>query len=703
VPNRPLHSFHKKDRHETAGMTLVLKPYLLATLLSVLNCKAERWTSLVEAKAHDHFSFLESDIEQGASRVALEISSNICGGPTIRNLITKPTEITGVRLLPATWTKIMLIADEFIHGQTVKMTTLDSEIRRLAAEVKQLEAMANVDDILPNKVMELVTAAVTEGYGSSEAAQSFGPLKVAQESQCSFQRIRHSVAGKRVLLGKSADYQSSESVFRRLATDFFTGKVRSNSNTFMSSCMAVLDISTGDVSQSSCDELCNSFANTAQELSDSTAGNTGVHTATEKSQLLAETVNLYKFALQQKDECEAARVNLASFGAELTELNDDIARKAIIMQQSQDMFDEADMAFEDLQADLARQAETTRQIQAIFAKNSLATSKARQIMDEAEERKLELQEQLRHTTAQVEEAGLNLRKAIQADEKVSQLKTGVSEIMLKMMLYYDDAVRAPMSDLGLSLDTNIAEYFNNHVSTSMDAMNVVASSVQELSSFCEKAATPVFQGVTKVDLSPLCRLPRTAEEINMGIHGTVDSRRNAIKTQLEETQSYLYKYKGNEGMTDQEADRKVNAWEPRGLQEVKGTFDKSPFWEYLQEWQLEGTFHSLYKSLGEAVQELTVIKNKAAVSLELTDRFLKKALKQTKQAQVVLKKGIEELSVTASEKRDAEEALALLEQESAWQAASLESYQLASKNAMEAYEYAKKSLMAAHSAGISTA
>jgi hypothetical protein len=487
----------------------------------------------------------------------------------------------------------MVIADEFISGQIAKMTTLDTEIKRLAVEVKQAEALESVDDILPAKVKELVTAAVIDGYGSSEAAQDFGPLKVAQESQCSFKAIRHRFAGKRALLGKSVDYQSSVSVFQKLASDFFNGKVRSNSNTFMSTCMEVLNHNSVDDSQSTCDELCNSFANTAQELSDNTAGNTGVDTADAKSQLLAEKKNSYKYASQQKDECEAARVNLASFGAELTELNDDIASKALIAQQSQDMFDEADMAFEDLQEDLTKQIETTRQIQAIFEKNSKATLKARQIVDEAEERKVELQAQLKNTMVQVEEAGLALRKAIQADEKVSELKTKVSEIMLRLMYYYDDAVRAPLSDLGLSLDTNIAEYFNNHASSSKDAMDVVVSSVQELSSFCEKDATPVFQGVTKVDLSPLCKLSRTTQEINRGIHDAVDSRMNTIKTQLETTQSYLYKYKGNEGMTEQVAEKKAMAWEPRGLQEVKGTFDKSPFWEYLQQWQLEGTFHSL--------------------------------------------------------------------------------------------------------------
>jgi len=681
-------------------MTLVLKTYLLAALVGVLNCKAERWESLVEAKAH---VLLESDVKRVASRAELEISSNICGGPTIRNLITKPTEITGVRLLPSSWKKIMHIADEFISGQTAKMNTLDNEIKRLAEEVSRLEALENVDDILPAKVKELVTAAVTEGYGSSEAAQDFGPLKVAQESQCSFKRIRHSVAGKRVLLGKSVDYQSSESAFQRLASDFFKGQVRSNSNTFMSTCMEVLNMNSVDDSQSTCDELCNSFANTVQELSDNTAGNTGVHTANEKSQLLAEKVNSYKHAREQKDECEAARVNLASFGAELTELNDDIVRKATVTRQSQDMFDEADLAFEDLQEDLARQAETTKQIQAIFAKNAKATLKAKQMLDQEEERKVELQEQLRHTTVQVEQAGLQLRKAIQADEKVSELKAVVSELMLRMMLYYDETVRAPMSDLGLSLETTIAEYFNNHASSSEDAMQVVDSSVEALSNFCEKDATRIFQGVTKVDLSPLCKLPRTTKEINDGIHDAVNSRMTAIKTQLETMQSYLFKYKGNEGMTEQEAEKKVKAWEPRGLQEVKGTFDKTPLWEYLQEWQLEGTFHSLYKSLGEAVQELTVVKNKASVSLELTDRFLKQALKKSKQAQLVLKKGIAEEAVTATEKKEAEEALALLEQESASQEASLKSYQEAYMNAMKAYEQAKTTLMAAHSAGISTA
>merc|ERR1719215_2137125 len=104
---------------------------------------------LVMAQAHNHFSLRKLDIK---NRRRETLSTMICGGDEIHKIITKKSDMEGVRLLPSQWKKITRLADEFISQQTSKIDSLERDLMRLTEEYAQVSAASSVNGITPAKV-----------------------------------------------------------------------------------------------------------------------------------------------------------------------------------------------------------------------------------------------------------------------------------------------------------------------------------------------------------------------------------------------------------------------------------------------------------------------------------------------------------------------------------------------------------------------
>mmetsp|Transcript_65692 Transcript_65692/g.147607 ORF Transcript_65692/g.147607 Transcript_65692/m.147607 type:complete len:687 (-) Transcript_65692:249-2309(-) len=669
-----------------------MKSSLLVPLL-IIACRAARDEGHVDSNLNDS---RRGEVLGGAiatvKQALLEVSGNICGGPTIPNLIGPKSDHSSVRSV--NWEKVVTIADEYLAEESNRIRQLTSEVQVLQDKIEHQKHVESVVLMSEDAIINLIKPAVNSGYGE---------FKHAQESRCSDQAIRSiDASGRRIRVGTYAQMQESKAAFETGAGSYFeANQVKVDAASFQHTCMELLNPEKIDQSKTQCDEFCLMLGTIVQDASDHSAHTSGLNTVEDLSRQFEEKSAELKFAIDRESDCQRAKANLEAFKTELTSLSDEIASNWHSVQVAQDEFDEADMVFEDLQSDLAKQDESTKHFQALFAKNDEATMAAAAALQEVETKKQAVHSQLEHTLEEFVKAQQALSKASAADRAVNELTMAVSDTILDMLVYFDEAVRAPMLNLGFHIDMKVSDYFEKDM-RSLDSAKDVVKSLEALSDVCENAAKPSFEELRdKVDLSPMCALGGTIEEISQGIDQAVLSRANLVQMNLETAMSFLNPYQGQKGMTSEKAQERVYAGELQGLPEVKSVFKTAPFWQYLQNWQLEGTFLPLYTKLGDALNELATAKAQVESAVEETFSNLQALVDQSMEARSILEHAVEALEASWELKADAEEALELLLQESEDQKELLSNLREASANAMKSYEQAKINLEKAHSEGLS--
>mmetsp|Transcript_26004 Transcript_26004/g.56756 ORF Transcript_26004/g.56756 Transcript_26004/m.56756 type:complete len:751 (+) Transcript_26004:79-2331(+) len=639
----------------------------------------------------DEYAETLADASAMAKEVMKVQSSNICGGSEIRELITQSSAASSVRNL--NWNKVMKIADDYIQEETHQIAQLTKDVEMLQSNLHRQLELEKAAPISKDAIVGLITSAVIAGYED---------LKDAQQTRCSGKSIRRSVqaTGKRGRIGTLRQQQASEAAFATEVEAYFKAhQERSDAQLFQTVCMELLSTETTDLAETNCDEFCLALGAVIQRASDDTAGTKGVQKADQISQQLERKINDLQFAIRAKGDCESAKQQLGAFQKELTKLIGDIENNWQMVLVAQDEFDEADMAFEDLQDELKSQRAVTQDLQAIFAQNSESMMTAKKVFDDVEAKKAALHIELDQTMEKVSIAKKALGKASAAGRALFAVRTAVSNTLVSMVNYFDEAVRVPVSNLGLNLDTQISDYFMMDVPK--DSAMVVAHSVEALSNFCE-VVKPSFESVKDhVDLSPMCALGGTIEEISQGIDQAVLSRANLVQMNLETAMSFLNPYQGQKGMTSEKAQERVDAGEPEGLQEVKGVLRRAPFWHlYLKNWELEGTFLPLYNELGAILQDMTNAKEAADAAVQATMANLQEMVELAMQAREALKTAMAAAETSEHAKQEAEQILASLEQDGRDQEEILRMMKEASTKAMQAYEQAKANLESAHSRGL---
>jgi len=291
-----------------------------------------------------------------------------------------------------------------------------------------------------------------------------------------------------------------------------------------------------------------------------------------------------------------------------------------------------------------------------------------------------------------------LKKIQDANSILQQLKAAVSETMLRLVLYFEEAVRRPVRNLGFGEKTDVDRFFPEDVGAIVSAVDAKIS-IKSLASFCSSSTTQsALNAVSKpgVDLSVLCVIGNVPD-INMDIDLAVTQRVEHLKESLRRVESWLDPYKGQTNVDEVFVEDGVKKGEPVGLREVISAFGQTTYYKnYLKQWKLKGKFLELYAALGAALEQAQDEQNEADAQLVAVTMKLQAAA----QAQTVFKEALASAldtnEVAQGQQQQAQQLLQQASDAAENLAQDLKALQDAVEEARRRYEAAIAALLKTH-------
>mmetsp|Transcript_26030 Transcript_26030/g.78562 ORF Transcript_26030/g.78562 Transcript_26030/m.78562 type:complete len:668 (+) Transcript_26030:81-2084(+) len=616
--------------------------------------------------------------------------NQICGGGEIRALLTANPSVDGVRNMP--WPKVIAIADDYLKTQTTSIPDLTKRIEDLKAQIAEKKHQESKRVITEDEVKGLITA-------SLEAEGSFGSLENARQSKCG--GADRAICRK--LKVRASAYRKCSAAFEVKARDFFTGKVKVKGSEFRKVCDEVLPGDSMGVIASYCDELCQTFADIAQTLSDQTAGEHAGSSSVQLETKLLDMQQQLKYAIAEREECQNARDALMGFRIQLDGLQKDIKRQFERVQDAREDLAEYEETVYDIEEELTAMEEAVAgAIQTVSGTGTKVTV-ARKALNELKDKEKEARTRLTSTQDSFKVTNNLLGNAHAVNEITGQLKGLVSQTMLNMALYFDEAVREPLRNLGLDESMDVDDKFQESPA-SLPSATDFDESVGQLDSFCKKEALPAFAKVSgSVKLAPICNIGATSEVIG-GVNEAVSARMESVKDTIKHVKSWLDPYKGTKALTEEEAEQLVKQGEPLGLRQVMGDFGQTTYYKnYLKYWKVTAkpTFLDIYAKLGGEIEKLQKELDDLSQSITALNTALNEILAKLRQATTNLEGAIKADEI-AVDKKDKAQA-ALQEQREVLSRASdrLAALKKAAEDALNSYIAAKKLLEEVHHKGTS--
>mmetsp|Transcript_92635 Transcript_92635/g.299700 ORF Transcript_92635/g.299700 Transcript_92635/m.299700 type:complete len:668 (+) Transcript_92635:94-2097(+) len=614
----------------------------------------------------------------------------ICGGGEIRSLLTSNPSVDGVRNLP--WPRVLAIADEYLKDQTRFIPDLTQQIEELKAQIAEKKHHESKRVITEKEVKDLIAA-------SLEAEGSYGSLEKARESKCG--GADRAICRK--LKVRASAYRKCSAAFEVKARDFFTGKVKVKGSEFRKVCDEVLPGDSMGVMASYCDELCQGFADIAQTLSDQTAGE---HAGSSSEQLEAKLLNMQqqlKYAIAEREECQNARDALMGFRIQLDGLQKDIKRQFERVQDAREDLAEYEETVYDIEEELTTMEEAVSDAIQTVSGTGTKVTVARKALNELKDKEKEARTRLSSTQDSFRVTNTLLGNANTVNDITSELKGLVSQTMLNMALYFDEAVREPLRNLGLDESMDVDDKFQESPA-SLPSATDFDESVGQLDSFCKKEALPAFAKVSgSVKLAPICNIGATSEVIG-GVNEAVSARMESVKDTIKHVMSRLDPYKGTRALTEEEAKKKIEEGEPLGLREVMGDFGQTTYYRnYLKHWKATAkpSFLAIYAKLGDEIERLYKELEDLSQSITALEKALDEILAKLRQATTSLEEAITADEIAEDKKAKAEAAVAKQEEVLVRALDDLAALKKAAEDALKSYVAAKKLLEEVHQKGTS--
>lgn len=623
---------------------------------------------------------------------SLFLGSNglICGGREIHSLLTSGTSADSVRNLP--WSNILAIAEEYVKTQSKAVEQLDVEQREVLAAIPAAEKAEAPAAITEEQMRVVILSALT-------AEGSFGSLEVAKASQCGSLRTQPRVS--------KGSYGAASRAFVSAATQLLSGgAIRTSSERLRSFCGSLLEASrSGNASAgpSSCSELCQDFADNAQQISDSKAGAFAV-TSKTSNKLRAEAEekgNKLKFEMAKLSDCKAAKSDLESFRQQLEGLGQNIRDEHEKFRVARTALTDAEWELQDLSAEVEKQMQTVHKLVEVLQGKGKEEQEVQAQLREVEVQVTAVDRAIQESLNLLRQAETEVKKTESASLVANGFKSALSAVMLKMSLYFDAAVREPLRNLGLGEKVDVAAAFPE--ASHLEARKAARKSLEDLKAFCDDESTRrTFLALNKTDIpvGSLCDFGDVREVVGE-IDGAVQTRVQNLVTDLKGVQSWLDTYKGQEGINKSVVEELVKKGELHGLREVATGFGHTQFYlGYLSHWKVSEKFVSLYDTLGAALRAAQGTEAQVKASLdELRSQLNQVSTKKDKAADS-LKHAMDANKIAESNKTTAEVQYQQLSGQHGSMKSHIDELSKAAAAAQARWADAQKALESTHRQGV---
>eukprot|EP00418_Pyrodinium_bahamense_P015724 CAMPEP_0179124354 /NCGR_PEP_ID=MMETSP0796-20121207/58762_1 /TAXON_ID=73915 /ORGANISM="Pyrodinium bahamense, Strain pbaha01" /LENGTH=734 /DNA_ID=CAMNT_0020823013 /DNA_START=82 /DNA_END=2286 /DNA_ORIENTATION=- len=619
---------------------------------------------------------LELEPDQPTSlRSLLSGADIICGGSEIWTLLTGNPTVGGVQGIK--WEKIDATAREYIKTQQALEGRLNTQIESLAERIEEKKGKEQIKGIAPEQIRDLISTAVTAGFESLESGQ---------RTKCGVPSIR-----PRAPRGA---FRKSEGEFRSASESFFTGDVRLGSAPFLDVCSELL--SCQDEEPCYCPSLCQVFRDIAQEISDATAGANAGATVEELMRQQKEKLEALEKAKQEEAECRQARETLGTFRAQMEELKKGVKVRFDDLRAAEEALDDAQWELADLEDLLAKEQDSAASALQALEKAGEEFEAARSAFEALQEQEAALGGQLNASKASLQAGRQELERAKSADRIVGDLKNLLSVTLMKMQLFFDEAVRQPVRSLGITEERALlGELFAADLS-GLAAAGVMKTAVESLHTFCAVDAKEPFEAVKdKVDLSPLCEMGEV-DAIDTDLTTAVATRVGTIVELLEEVRAWLNPFKDQKNMTNEKLKELHEAGEPSGLREIVSVYGETRFFSYLKDWKAGGRFLKLIAQLGEAVESLGVALKNMQEDLDKLKEEIQKTMAARQEAQEALEKAAMAVQLAEDTKAEIDRKVKELEEQGVEMKNEIAELEAQVAEARRKFEAAKNLLLEEH-------
>merc|ERR1719361_1513886 len=498
-------------------------------------------------------------------------------------------------------------------------------------------------------------------------------------------------------------FDESIAAFKEEAKSLFTGGLRVDGGNFAALCKELLpgDEEDGDENESYCDELCEDFSSSVQDISDESAGAVAGSSAMELGAQLEDLESQLQTESSEFEECTSSRASLQGFKQQLLGLAQDIKDRHKDYRLARQQLAQAASSLKDLTADLgAKDVELAEAIQKVTAMKE-QVSQGQQSVQEFQKKQEELDRNIQDLLAQLETTRVEIQQTYAADQVVLELKIAVSHLMRQMLSYSEEVGREPLRKIGLSEGTIVENYFKE--TKELPGASAVTAALESMNEYCETKAMPVF-GLVKeqgVDLTPFCKLGDVPDNFN-GITAAMDSTVTTLVEKLEDIQTWVNPYKGLGASTKDNVPKWVAQGEPSGLREIMSVFQRSSFYsQYLTHWRVtDGKgFLNLYKQLLAAHQAALDAEAELLSDLEKLQAKLAEVKVAAEEAATELGNTINQLGEAQQMQEAVQAARDLLKQKVAESSSHVKALEDAVALAKQRLEAAKARLTATHQDG----
>jgi len=603
----------------------------------------------------------------------------ICGGEEIWRMIQAGPSVKSVENI--NWAKIEAVANDYITVQRNKVDKLEVEIEQLSRRIEHKQKEESWKDATAEQIRGLITKGLEGGFGDVENAQ---------RTLCGVPRIRPRA--------QRHAFSNTCKAFDEAATAFFNGEVVLSGDTFKEVCDEMLPC--GEAEDCYCPELCQRLRDEAQELSDASPGaRAGGSGSDELLREQKSKMNDMAYHKTERSQCEQDKETISTYSKQVLEMKADIKEKFASVMDAEAALDDALYSLAELEDALEQQENATAEaVKAVEeAGNELADAK--QAFAEAQLLEEDLKNRSYQTKKSLAHVRVELERAKMVDSVVAELKLAVTGTLLKMQLFFEEAVQEPLRNLGLAEDVNVPDFFQEPAE--LNAAKGVHEQVRSLHGFCAEDAKKAFDTVADtIDLSPLCDFQEPGA-VSSDLDGTLVKRSQAAKDQLEHVKSWLDPFKGQPELTEEMRQEFLDAGEPEGLREVVGVYSQSKFYQYLRGWKAGGMYLQLIAKLKETIDDLDKSVAQTREDLANLKEEMGRAMEQRQEVNEKLENATRAHAGAIGHKEEMERKVAELQEQGMKMQASVDELRRQLEEARRAWEAARERLLKSHAEAIS--
>lgn len=609
----------------------------------------------------------------------------MCGTSKIKDALK-----LGAQNLP--WDTILRTADDYVAAQNLELQALLAKVSSAKAALERALLAEAVPDRSSDQAK--LTELMEPVFGVYESRE------MLQASRCGAQRVSVGNEKKRF----SGLYDSAVESFQNnmeavLQTEGFT---MNNGDATEQACLDIIAVDGEDA----CKHLCSQIAVIARSSTNAVSLRSSGGVSSKDIQAELEQLSgTFQTATSLKNDCANAKEELMEFKTHLEAFDRDMAEHRAIFVAAGSQLREATFDLEDLEENARAHGLELERLQQVLAQTELVQASIASDLQSLQDQASDVEQGITRHTISLKQVSRDIEAAQEASSTTQEFKQKLTNLLLQMVMAFDEAVRKPLEVLGLGAGVDIELKFP--VAAVEAVQQNTASAIADMMGFCgedstkaafSKADHAVKAARTwddKVDgeakFGELCQISEVSS-VAQSLHDVVKQRVAAIVKELRNAQSWTDPFKGQKKIDDPAALGEID-----GLRKVISIYNSAPFYKnYLKKWKHTETFHRYYAVLGLALQQSQETQARLMAELSEFQGQLQALMAQIDEMQDKLDAA---LAAAAAAGKDVSEAQRIAQQLSGAQdamRANIAQLQVNAAEAQKGVQNAKETLEAAY-------